>query len=149
MINVIEKNKFIAWFVILAVLFLLVFFPFVAFADKEGAGGLVPCGGANPCTLCDLYHLLQHIVYFLMWNLAPVLAILVVAWGGFNILIAGGDASRKQVGIKAMKAAIIGLLIVFSAWVIINEFILFFAGGGSGTGTIFSNPWTDVQCIKK
>jgi len=108
---------------------------------------LVPCGTeGNPCTLCHFYILTQNIIDFLMWYIAPALAILIIAWGGFNILIAGGDPGRKQAGRKAITAAIVGLLIVFGAWVVINEFLLFFSGQGSGTATIFSNPWTDVTC---
>ena len=114
------------------------------------AEGLVPCGGPGDkyktCELCHLYLLTQEIIDFLMWNIAPALGILVIAWGGFNILIAGGEPAKKQAGYKAITTAIVGLLIVFGAWIIINEFLLFFVGQETGTANIFSNPWTDVQC---
>ena len=116
------------------------------------AAQLVPCGGpADACTLCDLYSLTQNIINFLMWGIAPVLAVLVIAWGGFNILIAGGEPAKKQTGYNAIKAVIIGLLIVFGAWIVVNEFLLFFTGQTTGTaemfsGTVFSNPWTEIRC---
>jgi hypothetical protein len=127
------------------ILFILsvVVLPVIAFA----APPLVPCGSeGNPCTLCHFYILTENIIGFMMWYLAPALAIFIVAWGGFNILIAGSDPARKQAGRKAITAAIVGLLIVFGAWVIINQFLLSFSGQKSGTAKIFSNPWTKVEC---
>jgi len=131
------KNYIISIVILTAVLL-----PSFSFAQ-----GLVPCSDkGDPCTLCHLYKLAQNIIGFMMWYIAPALAIFIVAWGGFNILIAGGDPGRKQAGRKAITAAIVGLLIVFGAWIIINEFLLFFSGQASGIATIFSNPWTDIQC---
>ncbi|MBI3671426.1 hypothetical protein HY249_01370 [Candidatus Azambacteria bacterium] len=126
--------------------------PFLAYA----ADGLVPCGNQydattgkilNPCTLCHLYQLTQKIIHFLMFTIAPTLGVLVISWGGFKILIAGGDPGAKQAGYKAITTAAVGLLIVFSAWIVINEFLLFFSSQkGGGTATILSNPWTEVNC---
>ena len=116
------------------------------------AHGLVPCGGGDDaesaCNLCYLYVMGQSMVNFLMYLIAPALAVLVIAWGGFNVLIAGGSAEKKQSGFRAIKTAIIGLLIVFGAWVIINEFLLFFSqqGQSDGVAKVFNSPWTKVEC---
>lgn len=119
----------------------------VLILPQVASARLVECGSrANPCNLCDLYILVQNIINFLMWGIAPALAVFVIAWGGFNILIAGGEPAKKQAGYKAIKTAIVGLLIVFGAWIIINEFLLFFSSQTTGTATIFSNPWTEVRC---
>jgi type IV secretory pathway VirB2 component (pilin) len=136
--NLFKKYK--KWMIGMAVL-VMVLLP--AFSQAA----LVPCGGeGNPCRLCHIYVLAQNIIDFLMWDIAPALAILVVAWGGFNILIAGGDPGKKQYGRKAITTAIVGLLIVFGSWVIINEFLLFFSGQSGNVARIFNNPWTDVKC---
>ncbi len=117
------------------------------FAPAVSYAALVPCGTeGNPCTLCHFYILAQNMISFMMWYIAPALAIFIVAWGGFNILIAGSDPARKQAGRKAITAAIVGLLVVFGAWVVINQFLLFFSGSGGEVAKIISNPWTKVEC---
>ena len=150
--NSILKNFFIVFLVIFMA------FPFTAFAGLNILGntdethvGLVPCGwDGNPCSLCDLYHLAQNLTDFLMWVITPALAVLVIAWGGFNILISGSDPNKKQFGYKAITTALVGVLIVFGAWVIINEFLLFFSQQGQvdGVANIFNNPWSNVECSK-
>ncbi len=126
---------------------IIIFSVAVLVLPVAASAAIVPCGElGNPCNLCDLYDLTQNIVNFLMWGVAPSLAVFIIAWGGFNILIAGGEPAKKQAGYKAIKTAIIGLLIVFGAWIIINEFLLFFSGQATGTAKIFYNPWTEVRC---
>jgi len=134
-------NKLVKNIPIILVIFLFVLAPFVASAAEP----LVPCRNAD-CGLCDLFRLAQNIINFLMWYIAPALAIFVIAWGGFNILVSGGNPAKKQAGIKAMVTAITGLLIVFGAWIVINEFLLFFSGGTGTEGQILGNPWIKVQC---
>ncbi|MEK7452702.1 MAG: hypothetical protein AAB614_00540 [Patescibacteria group bacterium] len=132
-----KTNKLIIFFSLSTLIL-----PLVVFA------ALVPCGTtpSNPCTICHLYILVQGIINFLMWDIAPTLGVLVIAWGGFKILTAGGNPAGKQAGYKAITSAMIGLLIVFSAWIIINEFLLFFSSTSGGEATILTNPWTAVTC---
>jgi len=114
------------------------------------AGSLVPCGlsaddpntpvnEANPCTLCHIYILGHNIINFLMWELAPVFAILSISWGGFKILISGANPGLRQEGIRIIKNTLYGLLIVFGAWIIIDTLLHFFANGTF-------RVWTDVKC---
>lgn len=130
---------------ILGVLF-LVAIPFIA-----SAAGLVPCGTSSTpkCTLCHLFVLGQNIVDFLTLTIAPALAVLAFAWAGFKILISGGSPGQRQEGMKIIRNTVIGLLIVFGAWIIINELLLFFAGGTTGTGEIagLTMPWDEIICI--
>lgn len=126
---------------------ILVFVPIWAFA-----AGLVPCGGPgeSACSLCHLFELAQKITDFLTFTIAPILAVLAVAWGGFNIFIAGADPGKVKVGREAITRAAIGLLIVFGAWVAINEVLIFFSQQtATGTANIFNKPWTDITCSTK
>jgi len=140
-----KKNKLI----IILALSVFVILPAFALAD-----GLVPCGGHGEpaCSLCYLYVLAQKVMNFLAYTIAPTVAILVVAYGGFMILTAGSNPSNKQAGYKAIKAAIIGILIVFGAWIIVNEFLLFLAKDTTNTtaqvegASGIKAPWTKVQC---
>lgn len=129
---------------------MVVFAPFAAFADH---GGLVPCGISAentrasdaekaPCTLCHIFVLAEKIIDFLMWTAAPVLAVLGFTWGGFKILVSGANPGLRSDGIRIMKTVIVGLLIVFGAWIIVNELLQFFANRGH----FDPRPWTTIQC---
>lgn len=123
--------------------------PFAAFADHRGP---VPCGTTGhpePCSLCHLFVLAQNILKFLMWTAAPSLAALGFAIGGFKMLISGPNPGLRQDGIKIIKNTVYGLLIVFGAWIIINQLLLVLAGGTTaGTGKVFflPNPWNAISC---
>ena len=130
-------------FIMLLVMILSV--PLFAFS-----AGLVPCGGASetPCSLCHLYSLAQKIMDFLMWQAVPIIAIFAFSWAGFKILISGPNPGLRSEGFGIMKKTLVGIVIVFSSWIIINEMLLFFASpaGTTGAGTVLNNPWNAVNC---
>ena len=126
--------------------------PFVSFAAYDSAKGLVPCGTTSystPCSLCHLYILIQDILYFLMWIIAPVVAVLAIGIAGFKILISGANPGLRADGYKIIRTTITGLVIMFAAWVVMNEVLLFFTNKPDATGTakILSSPWNQVKCI--
>ena len=109
-------------------------------------------GGVNekdPCSLCHLYILTQKILDFMMWTIAPIVAVLAVGWAGFNIMISGEQPGLRAKGFGIIKTTIIGLAIMFAGWVLINEALLFFTSKDEDTGfaKIISNPWNQVICI--
>jgi len=115
-------------------------------------------GGVNekdPCSLCHLYILTQKILDFMMWTIAPIVAVLAVGWAGFNIMISGEQPGLRAKGFGIIKTTIIGLAIMFAGWVLINEALLFFTNstGKTTSGTTASqikfinNPWNQVTCL--
>lgn len=135
-----KKTKFL----ILGVLVLMIAAPFFALS-----AGLVPCGdkGEPPCTLCSLFDLAQSIINWLTTIIAPAIAVLAFTVGGFKILMSGPNPGLRAEGIKAIRNGAIGLLIVFGAWIIVNELLLF-AVGGTGTAKVTSfAPWSEITCI--
>jgi hypothetical protein len=101
---------------------------------------IVPCGtragNTEPCTLCHLYNLAKNILDFLLFWLALPIAVLVLLGGGILLLVSTGNPSTIQRGKDAMQNAVIGLIIAFAAWIIINTilatlgFITFQGTGG-------------------
>jgi hypothetical protein len=65
----------------------------------------------------DIGELLRDITSFLV-SLAPALAGLVIIWGGYQYFLGGFD--QKADGLKAIKAAVIGLALVFSYSLIVK-----------------------------
>lgn len=126
--------------------------PLVSFAEYSVKVGLVPCGSTVSnvpyCNLCYLYILIQNILYFVMLIVAPVVAVLAIGIAGFKILISGANPGLRADGYKIIRTTITGLAIMFAAWVVMNEALLFFTSSQTaGTAKILANPWNEVKCV--
>lgn len=124
--------------------------------------GLVPCGTQGcPCTFCDFFVLFKNIVDFL---LAPPghpnqplggiiwpIAILMLAIGGFMYIIAFVNPESGPGMLTRAKAVftttVFGLLIMFSAWIVINLFFQII-GVQEWTGLIkgWKEGWWVINC---
>ncbi|MEK9209536.1 MAG: pilin, partial [Patescibacteria group bacterium] len=107
----------------------IVFLPVFVFGveGEEVKGGLVPCGTqvnekgevTNPCTLCDIFVLIKKIMDFAALIAIP-LAVGFMAYGGIRMAAAGGSTESLEKGRKALTSALIGIFLVFGAWLIID-----------------------------
>jgi len=115
-------------------------------------GGLVPCGRmcndpctkeceCCPCTLCHLFVLFKKIVDFITIDVLFPLAVLMIVVGGVMFLTAAGDPGRIGNAKKMLTATVIGLLIIFLAWLIVDTIIMFLTPAGSP----FQN-WSTINC---
>jgi len=107
-------NKFILAFILLF-LIVVVLTPQFSYAE----GGLVPCDGPN-CTLCSFFEMLANIYDFIVKNIATPLAILALTIGGILILISAGNPNLLSLGKGILYSAIIGLVLVWGSFLIIN-----------------------------
>jgi hypothetical protein len=122
-------------------------------AEARAQEGLVPCGnlGQPACNLCHGLEISNRIVTFFLapsvynggFALVPLLGVLFLAVGGFLLLIGGlGNPRIFSRGRTIIFAVIIGLLIVYGAWVAVNTiFTLFGATSFNGTG-----QWWQITC---
>jgi hypothetical protein len=129
-------------------------------SHEQRSGGIVPCGRScddpstsedetTPCTICHFFIMLQRIVNFLLFDIVPVLAVLMIAIGGFMYITAfanpAGEGSPAMVS-KAkslFSAIVIGLLIIYGAWVIINTFLMLIGVAG---WTGLESGWWQINC---
>jgi len=134
----VNKNIFKITFLVLGIAFLL--FPLFASAD-----GLVPCGGPgeDPCTTCDLLVLLQNIIKFGV-KMATFVVIGSVVYGGFRWILSGGNQANIQAGQKAIMSAVIGFIIILSAWLIVNTVFWLIAQAGGDDEYI--GTWYKIEC---
>lgn len=126
--------------------------------------GLVPCGnaGGSFCDVCDVFVLLQTVLNKL-WNpFAIVIAAAMLIYGGFLMLLpsfGSGSSAMHTRGVKVLTNTLIGLAIVFFAWVATDTVIKVVAGGmnnifGKEPGRLFPSsqvqasfgPWNVIQC---
>ena len=106
-------------FLLTNLLFLILFLiPILVSAQQP----LVPCNGID-CTINSFFVLLGRIFFFVVFYVATPLAVLMLTIGGIMILISGGKPNLAGSGRKILWVAIIGLVLVFCSWLIVN-FIL-------------------------
>ena len=119
---------------------------------EELQGGLVPCGRmcddpctaeceCAPCTLCHLFVLFKRIIDFLAKDVLFPLAVLMIVVGGVMFLTAAGDPGRMGTAKKILTSVLIGLIIIFLAWLIVDTIIMFITKSGSPL-----QNWKTINC---
>ena len=82
---------------------------------------IVPC--IDDCTLCHLWHLASNIINFLSFNLAIPLATLLFVAAGIIFLISGGNQEKVALARSIFINTVIGLVIIFTSWMLIDTLI--------------------------
>ena len=110
-------------------------------ASSGNSGGLVQCGnpGQPACNICSLLALIQILINYAI-DLAFAFAGLFIAWGAFVIMTAGGSEEKVKKGKEVMTTAIVGLVIMLSAWLILGTVLQVL------TGSATKLPWTSITC---
>lgn len=102
--------------------------------DDDPLGGIVPCGRSvddpntlkwdesEPCTLCHISLLGQLIIEFLV-KIAAVFAVLSLIGGGLVYIVAAGNTSTIEKAKTMIKYALLGFLVVFIAWAVVNSIL--------------------------
>ena len=111
------------------------FLCFVAGQVLAQSEGLVPCGEpGNPCKLCHFFVMFDRIVDFVLIDIVPPIAALMLVIGGVMFFTAAGDPGKLTKAKSLLTSVVFGLIIVYGAWLIINTFFL----------TIGVNEWTGL-----
>jgi hypothetical protein len=63
------------------------------------------------------------------------LAAIMITWGAFLFFTAGGSAQKITQAKGIITTALIGLILVLTAWTIINTLLLFFTTGATNWST--------------
>ncbi len=113
-------------------IFLIVFLallsaPFLAYAGWSPGDPLVPCGPGphrDPCELCHIFILFENIVKFVLFVLIPPLAALMIVVTGIMLYAAMGDPAKLNKAKQVMVYVVLGLVIMYGAWLIVSLFFL-------------------------
>ena len=134
------------------IVFLVVSFLFLI--PTQIQAGLVPCGASqndpdtlginesDPCEFCHIFVLINKIISFILTRLVPIAAGLMLIIGGFYFLIAGPDPGKVSQARSIIFAVVIGIVVVFAAWVFLNTFLTTI---GVSTWTGLDN-WWQITC---
>jgi len=127
----------------------------MVFLASSVSAGIVPCGLSvdDPdqdgdqtvkCTLCHLLVMGKNIVDTLLLRIIPPLAVLfAVISGAYFILGAGYDSSLISKAKAVIWSVVIGLLIIYSSWLVVN---LFFSVIGVADWTGLKGNWWQIDC---
>ena len=107
--------------------------PQVAFA--QASVPTCPAGSFGPLCNVQFSGVLPAIVTTL-FIIAVVVALLYLIYGGFRWIMSGGDKAAVTSAREHIVAAIVGLVIIFLAYFIVNIVMNFFGLGTLGTFTL-------------
>ena len=109
---------------IIFTVFSVLFFPtFQVHAICEGP--IVPCGatGQPSCNFCHLFEIASNILNLILTCAAPIIASLMLIVGGIFFLVSGSSAELFTKGRTIVTATVVGLLIIFIAYMAINTLL--------------------------
>lgn len=102
----------------------------------QGGSDTCPCRDEGNCTLDDALQVFANISIFIL-GISGSAVLFVFVYGGYKWLFSRGDSKWVSAGKEAMTAGVIGLMIIFGAYVAINFII-------SGLTTESGTPPSDV-----
>ena len=115
--------------------------PSVAIANE---GGIVPCGTSDTamCEVCHLVTLVSNIVNWITGVLF-ILAMTVITISGVLYVVSAGNPGMITMAKNAIKTALIGVIVVLSAWLVVTYVMGTLAESDSSGGlTRGENLWT-------
>lgn len=118
--------------------------PSTSTAAAGGGGGtfgpiLPECVVNGRCSLCDMIQTMVNFGEFL-FAVSGALLLLFIFYGGFLMLISGGNPQTVGKGKSAMVNAVIGILIVFTAYMGVNFIIAAVTGNWDWAGNLKCAP---------
>lgn len=116
---------------------LLIFLPLTASAALPGFGQIVPevCKTC-PCGWGGVMAIIQNVVNFII-ALSVIFATIIIVWAGGLYILSPTNPESRSTANKMLINAFIGLLIVLSAWLIVDFVMKTLYGGQFG-------PWNSI-----
>jgi len=118
------------------------------------SAALVPCGPGFPppndkCQLCHLFILLDNVIDFVLFKIVLPVAALLLVVGGVMFLFYAEDPKMIEKGKSILTSVVIGLVIIFAAFLIIGTFFKA-VGLADWTKEIYKNWWEkgffEIKC---
>jgi hypothetical protein len=154
----------------------LIFSPLISLAGEYKADGvtihyegLVPCGKSQPapgedelvtmpCQFCHIFVMIDGIIDFILFRLVPIVAVLMLVMGGLMFMVSqfsgaealpGGAKGGPQLLSQAKRlitGVVIGLVIIFAAWLIINTLFVILDLSNFGLSLTGPEKWSQIEC---
>ncbi len=133
---------------VLSIIFVAFFayvLPVLAFDLKLGIVGNLPyeCrvnGNCGFCDFIDLFIILQKVILSLFGGLALIMII----WGGINIITSAGNSQKMAEGKKLIFSTLLGVLIILGGYFLIAILVTIMASPSSPDGVNKNNPTSGI-----
>ena len=121
---------------------------FVFLPLASNAAGLVPCGGEGEadCTTCDFFVMSKGVIDFIIIDLVTPLAALLIVTSGILFFTSGGSEKQLAWAKSILYGVIMGALIIYGAWLLVDSILLMMTGSGADQPAGFPWPWYKVKC---
>lgn len=103
-------------------------------------------GGKNPFLFTDLGVLISNFIDLFI-KLAGVFALVFLIWGGIEWITSGGDKAGAEKAKSRITDAMIGLVVVLSAWAVFQAIQIFFGFKITKGEVPKSSPATQSQTV--
>ena len=119
---------------------------FLVSPEVASAQGLVPCEGTD-CSFCHIISLGQNVLNWIFGIVFVIFGVVAVA-AGCGLVTSGGNQSKLDDAKKKLSNAVIGLIIVFSAWLIVDTLLkAVIPDDGSLSGVSGElGMWNSIDC---
>lgn len=109
-------------------------------------GNLVPCSGSD-CTFCHVIELGNNILKWLFGIVFVIFGVIIFI-AGFGLVTSGGNQTKLDDAKKKLSNALIGIIIVFCAFLIVDTLVRMVITNGE-LGTVSSNLtyWNEITCF--
>lgn len=103
------------------------------------AAPLVTCGGSGqaPCHLCDLVKGVSGLINYMRTVMVYIALTVITAMGVVYIVSAGNDGMMSMAK-NGIKFSLTGIVIILSAWLIVNTLMFTVFGAKDGLGVTAS-----------
>lgn len=125
---------------------LLLLAPILASAQtSENYGGLLEGVPKDPgkTSLCHIFLVMKNVINFLFFTILLPTAILLAIYIGVMYYFGGDDPGKILKAQKTFKAMLIGLFIMFSAWLFVNLFMQLIGVADPG----LKDGWFIMKCV--
>jgi hypothetical protein len=123
--------------------------------SAQGLASFAGCTGTD-CSACNVVSMTNELIKWLIGITFMLFAVL-CAWAGFGLVTSGGNQGELDAAKDKFTNAIIGLIIILSAWLIVDTIMRGLVGNDENPGSVASGVnaegkvtgwlyWTDVQC---
>lgn len=103
-------------------------------ANPNSSGGTRPI----PCDLAKLFEMLNKIISYLAFRITPIIATIAILWAGIDIVTHPGNANVIGKAKNLFWTVVLGLIIVFSAYLLMQA-IIFSLASDNVVGSMLKN----------